>query len=197
MSGNAEDSRPGGRKTRSVWTELKSLIDTLLGLQTQISTRLFAARQEPQEISDGGPGDMPTLWDKLESSAKGVGRAAAEEAGLPSKPEHADDENHAAASEGLPLRPNELSEHLKIHDAGRGSHHGLTAKLRADTMDHINRALVLAKQGNRDGAYVHAELAENTMRLAWEHIPEPEYSALREEVDQRLENATGRCSKPS
>lgn len=195
MSGNGEDSRPGDRKIGAIWAELKLLIDTLLGLQTQISTRLFNALQEPRESSDTGHRDVSKLRDKLEIRAKEGGRAGAEEAGLP--PEHAVDENLAAAAEEVPLRPNELSEHLKNHDAERYSDHGLGAKLRANTMDHINRALILAKQGNRDGAYMHAELAENALRLASEHIPEPEYTAFREELERQLENATGRSSASS
>ena len=184
MSGNGENSWPGGRKTGSVWAELKLLIDTLLGLQTQISTRLLAARQETRASSDTGSGEVSTLRDKLESSE--------EAAGLAPKPGHAIDENLAAAAEDVPLRPNELSERLTDHHAERGSDHGLGAKLRADTMDHLNRALLLAKQEHRDGAYVHAELAENAMRLASQHIPEPEYPAFREEVERRLEEAAHR-----
>ena len=48
------------------------------------------------------------------------------------------------------LLANELSEHLKNQDSARELQQRMGERLQANTLEHINRALRLAKQGNRE-----------------------------------------------
>jgi hypothetical protein len=59
--------------------------------------------------------------------------------------------------------------------------------MQTNTLNHINKALRLAKQGNSQGAYIHAELADNGLKMASEHMSTMEYVAFRTVVMQRLE----------
>jgi len=60
-------------------------------------------------------------------------------------------------------------------------------KLQKSAMEHINRALRLAKLGNADAAAVHAELAESAVKAAAQYMDEPEYGVFKAQVEERLE----------
>jgi hypothetical protein len=203
MSEKGESIRPARRKTGFLWAELKSLIDTLLDLHTQISSRLLASRVSSSELSSAAENGADNISLRKDNADIGVrdattpGDVPESTQTMPEEPGEKEEEHVEAgvAIESVgdaPLHPNELSEYLRDHDVGREFEHHLSGKLQVDTVDHINRALVLAKQGNREGAYAHAELAENAMRLAGEYMPEVEYEAFRRDMERRLESATGR-----
>ena len=62
----------------------------------------------------------------------------------------------------------------------------MSERMRAKTIEHIKKALRLAKQGDAEGANVNAELAEAAMNTAIEYMSEEEYPAFKEEVERRL-----------
>jgi hypothetical protein len=62
----------------------------------------------------------------------------------------------------------------------------MAEKMRANTLDHLNRALILARLGQGDGARIHADLAETAMETAVRYMSQEEYRALEAEVERRL-----------
>jgi len=203
MSENREHTRSGGEKRGILWEELKSLIDTLQDLQKKISAKLLEERMRPPEVSgairDGADIDS-LLMSCIDSSvrdasaARDVGKSPQTET---TEPEGGENESGGTRVEPEStreafLRPNELSEHLKRQVSTRELDQRMGKKLQANTLEHINRALRLAKQGNREGAYIHAELAEKAMNLACEYLSEMEYEAFRRDVEEWLEAAAGK-----
>ena len=66
----------------------------------------------------------------------------------------------------------------------------LAERLYANTLEHVNNALRLAKQGDREGAYACAEYAEQAIRLARNHLSEDEYEDFRSNVEKRFHSLT-------
>lgn len=203
MSEDGEDTGSGREKKGFLWEELKSLIDALQDLQKQVSSRLLEARlqsSKPSSAAGDGAEINALLKDHIDSSVRDTttpGVVPESPQAMSAEPGGKEEESIEVRVETGPVRdallhPNELSEHLKSQGAGREFERHMGEKLQANTLDHINRALRLAKQGNREGAYVHAELAENAMKLAGEYLSETEYDAFRRDVEARLEAAAGR-----
>ena len=203
MSEKSEGIRPARRKTGLLWAELISLIDTLLDLHAELSSRLLASRVSSSESFSATENGADSISLRKDSADIGVRDATApgdvseSPQTMPGEPGEKEEERVEAgvaieSAGDAPLRSNELSEYRRDQNVDRECEHYLSGKLQVDTVDHINRALSLAKQGNREGAYVHAEFAENAMRLAGEYMPEVEYEAFRRNMERRLESATGR-----
>ncbi len=68
----------------------------------------------------------------------------------------------------------------------------MTEKMEAKTMEYINKAMRLAKQGNAEGAKVNAELAESALKTVIEYMSEEEYQAFRKEVENRMQAIMGK-----
>jgi hypothetical protein len=58
--------------------------------------------------------------------------------------------------------------------------------MRASTLEHFSRAIQLAREGDREGAYKHAEYAENSVRIACEYLSAEECEALQSELVDRV-----------
>lgn len=64
----------------------------------------------------------------------------------------------------------------------------MSEQLQSTTMGHINISLILAKEGNTDGARLHIDLAENAMHAASRFMSHEEYEIFEQKVDRRLES---------
>lgn len=80
----------------------------------------------------------------------------------------------------------DLSKYFKEHQSAGSLEPYMREKMRVNTLDHINKALTLARQGHAEGASIHAELAESAMKAAAQYMSDDEYRLLREEVESRL-----------
>lgn len=199
MSDNDDGIQPAKRNAGFLWTELKTLIDTLLDLHTHISSRLLVSRVN----SSGSSGTAEDGADSV-SLRKSYDRNATMPEDSPESPQTmpggASEKSGESIEAGVAIEPmgdasphpNELSEYLRDHDVDREFEHPLSRRFRDDTMDRVNRALGLAKQGDKEGAYTNAGLAENAMRLAGEYMTEVEYEAFRKDMERRLESVIGR-----
>ena len=61
-------------------------------------------------------------------------------------------------------------------------------QLQRKTMEHINIALIMAHEGNADGARLHAEFAQNAMHTASRFMSRENYQIFEEKVERRLES---------
>ena len=77
---------------------------------------------------------------------------------------------------------------------GRGSRimePHMAEKLQKSATEHINRALLLGKQGKVGAAKVHADLAESAVKAAAQYMGEAEYQAFKAQVRERLAQLCG------
>jgi hypothetical protein len=65
----------------------------------------------------------------------------------------------------------------------------MAEKMRTNTIDHLNRALMLARSGQTEGSRIHAELAESAMKTASDYMSDEEFRQLRREAEARLRTA--------
>lgn len=191
-----QDSSP---RTRTVVRELQGLIQALLGLYSQVSSRLLSSRMETRHESTAGRDGLPIedlLGDHIERTA--AESAPPDGANAPDKPPPASpaaDHRPAASAKkahqersGLGLF-GALSNYFGRHRSSAQTEPYLREKMRQNTVDHINKALVLAKQGDAKGAKVHAGLAESAMQTAGDYMSDEEYLQFEEEVGTRLQAA--------
>ena len=68
----------------------------------------------------------------------------------------------------------------------------MNVQLQSNTMEHINTSLILAREGNIEGARLHIELAENGMRAASQFMSHEEYRDFELKVERRLDSIIGR-----
>jgi len=55
-------------------------------------------------------------------------------------------------------------------------------------MEHINISLILAREGNTEGARLHIDLAESAMHTAGRFMSHEEYEIFEKKVEHRLES---------
>lgn len=83
-----------------------------------------------------------------------------------------------------------LSERFARHRSQAKLEPFMREKMRANTLKHVNKALALARQGQAEGAKIHAELAETAMKTAGEYMSDDEYGQFQEEVEARLRSTS-------
>jgi len=81
---------------------------------------------------------------------------------------------------------NALSEYFSEYHSTGAIRSFMGRKMRTNTLEHINKALALGRQGNEQGARVHAELAERCMQAAADNMSDEEFRRFRAEVEARL-----------
>lgn len=186
-----------GSPTGAVMRELQGLIHSLLGLYSQISSRMLSSRletrREPTTAREGLPIEH-LLGDHIERTAANA--PASDGASVPDKPavsksapgrrstastREADQERSGLGLFGA------LSSYFGRHRSSANAEPFLREKMRTNTLNHINKALVLAKQGDAKGAKIHAGLAESAMQTAGEYMDEEEYLQFKTEVETRLQ----------
>ena len=86
---------------------------------------------------------------------------------------------------------NQLTEHSK-QKAVNQLLPRMDEQMQRKTMDHINISLILAREGNEDGAKLHIELAESAMHTASRFMSHEEYEIFEQKVEHRLESILDR-----
>lgn len=185
--------------TRTVVRELQGLIQSLLGLYSQVSSRMLSNRMETRHESTAGRDGMPIedlLGDHIERTA--AESAPPREANAPDNPTPASpDAGRRPTASAKKVGPERsglglfgaLSSYFGQHRSSAQTEPYLREKMRKNTLDHINKALMLAKQGDAKGAKVHAGLAESAMQTAGDYMNDEEYAQFKAEVDTRLQAA--------
>ena len=192
MSEDRDDTPAKGVKSRFPWSDLKGLIEILQYFQRQITVRLLEKRTQATKSSGTRQDGLEIARSLKEFIDTNVNPQPLEKVSPPvpaAEAQAADSEHNIKSPVDLPLQPSELSEHLNGHAANRHFESQLASKMRLTTLEHLNQAKQLAKEGNRDGAYIHAELAANSMQLACEHMTEEEYLTFQDELKNRIKTA--------
>ena len=86
---------------------------------------------------------------------------------------------------------NRLTEHGKRKAVNRLLS-PMNEHMQSKTMEHINISLILAKEGNTDGAKLHIDLAENAMHTASRFMSHEDYEIFEKKVEHRLESIMDR-----
>jgi len=199
MPKDDRDINPDREKKEFLWKELRLLIDILQDLRLQISSKLLDKRMQPSNFSGDEEYSVDisqTLKDYIDTNLSDQVQAEK----IPGNPQQGSAEPPAEAisantkpkttppSDAL-APPSELSGYLNEQAVGHEFAHHMGEKMRITTLEHINRTVQLAKQGNREGAYIHVELTENAMRLAREYMSETEFEVFQNEVKERVSTA--------
>ena len=199
MPKDRDDVEPNSEQPGFLWKELRHLIEILQDLHLQVSSKLLEKRVRPPTAlgtDESGLDISQALKDYVDTNLgdQAQGREATKP--LHEGPSSAPDEPASAESApagdhaaGSPVHPNELSGYLKDKTTGQEFARYMGEKMRTTTLDHLNRTVQLARQGNRQGAYIHAELAENAMRLARKHMSTEEFERFKDEIRTRVDAA--------
>ncbi len=170
--------------------DLNGLISDLRALYAKISVLRLRSRMETRRSQSGSAADVDVAG-RLKTF---IGNATPEDtesdaqAGTKSDSEGPTFEEQVADFFG---EKRQLFEDLSNWWRQRGSgtpvmEPYMGEKLQKSAMEHINRALRLAKQGKVKAAEVHAELAESAVKAAAQYMEEPEYGAFKAQVQERL-----------
>jgi hypothetical protein len=175
---------------------LNNLIRTLRELSAQIASRVLLGRITRQEGAKPLRSALQIrdlVADCVTEPCGGIGPAAEEAPAEPpgeTRPPSQDPSPDSAATppskESSPSMFNDLSGLFARHRGQAGLDSLMAEKMRANTLDHLNRALILARRGEGEGARIHADLAETAMETAAKYMSEEEYRALEAEVERRL-----------
>jgi len=201
MPRNTEESQSNSLKRRFLSDELNALLDSLLNLQMQISSMLLSSRMrsfKPSNNARNGTDIAEQLKDKIAhtvTESKTSGHASE----IPSSNSIRRDK---AAPAGSAVHTKQSSPELRLfiglsnslskRVAAHKIQPSMTEKMEAKTMEYINKAMRLAKQGNAEGAKVNAELAESALKTVIEYMPEEEYQAFTKEVENRMKAIIGK-----
>jgi len=196
MSADVEDNRPESERSGFQGKNLRELIDIVQGLYLQLSSVLLQKRtQQVDHTSKRGQdidvaGSLKSFIDtRLSDRPKGdhsPGEMPDSGAGAGEGEGSSENEAKTQSTAGADLMPNALSGYFKEHNADAESQHPLARKMRASSLEHFRRAIQLAREGDREGAYKHAEYAENSVRIACEYLSETECEALQSELVDRV-----------
>ncbi len=187
-------SEPDNHKRGVLIDEISALLQALQSLYLQVSSRLLHLRLGDPSANPGNGAADPvniagTLGEHLErQAAEAKDRGDAQHADAAGR-EHA--QAHPLSARDRDGRPyNAPSGERPKHFHGRGPAADLQPhmreKMQANTLEHINKALRLAREGNAEGAKLHAQLAEHAMQTAGDYMPPEQYQSFREEVETRL-----------
>lgn len=165
---------------------LRSLIESLHQLQMTLSSKLRHTHLSSSKPA-GEMKESVDIWKRLETHLEETQVVRQED----EKPDHA----HIGLREELPeikthsleQEQNPLSD-FYAHKASASPHIHMDEQMQKNTMEHLNRALHLARRGDKEGAKVHAELAETAMETASQFMSHEEYEAFHTEVEKRLES---------
>lgn len=165
---------------------LRGLIDALHQLIIMVSSRLRLT-----QIHGSAMGDAKGDYDIGTKLRNHVERISAD-----SRPDTKARTTKKAPGAGLGLKgdtaataqePNEIVEDSK-RKATSQLLPRMNVQLQRNTMEHINISLILAREGNIEGAKLHIELAENAMHAASRFMSHEEYEIFEQKVERRLES---------
>jgi hypothetical protein len=165
---------------------LRGLIDDLHHLVMTVSARLRHAQihRSPMGDAKGNYDIWGTLGNHVE---KILSERQPQTNSHPTREVTARDpdqhEDTGATAKGF----NQLSEHSK-QQAINQLLPSMSQQLQRTTMDHINISLILAREGNTEGAKLHIDLAENAMHTAGRFMSHKEFELFENKVEHRLES---------
>lgn len=81
-----------------------------------------------------------------------------------------------------------LSSYFHQHFPTSSQPRSLAETLRHSSWQHINMALNYARHGKREGARLHADLAQNAIQMVNQYMSNEEYQAFELELSTRLED---------
>ncbi len=199
MSGDAEKKPAEAPERHFFADELRALMGALQHLYFSVSSQLLHRRLQPPNPSSmaGDSADISaSLAAHLDQTAQNSSATANTGGAAP-----APSAESTGAGAGIRRRSatersglgifGDLSKHFRQGRARVDVSPHMSEKMRANTMDHISKALRLARQGNAQGAKVHADLAEHAMKAASQYMPEEQYRVFKQEVENRLKSIVG------
>lgn len=180
-------------------SRLRPLTAALQSLYAQVATRLLLGRMGTAEQHKTGRDALPIadlINDRIDDSAPATDTAeenlSRDEPALPSSPMGLSPGIRSLVSRRmLPDMFNGLKQRLTQLRGSEPLEPFMRERMRKNALDHVNKALILARRGQAEGARLHAELAENAMRTAGEYMSDEEYRQFREELEARLHPRDG------
>lgn len=169
----------------------QDLIDYLRHLIIVISSRL-----RHRQIDHSPMGDAKSdydIWQRLGSHLEKVPviekpdpvKSPVTRSRTLNHPRHPRNTANAPMPAGLELK--ELRER-NVSRAARQHLPRMSEQLQSKTIEHINIALILAKEGNQDGVKLHIDLANSAMHTASRFMSHEEYSSFEEKVESRVQS---------
>ena len=169
---------------------LRGLIDALYHLITTISARLRHMRIQGSPMGDA-KGEYD-IWEKVGNHVEQISAdskpAKKSRRTITPKSKVPDPREPVAVAA---RDSNQLTEHSKQEAVNRLLP-SMSAQLQSKTMEHINISLIMAKEGNKDGARLHIDLAENAMHTASRFMSHEEYALFERKIEQRLKSIVDR-----
>jgi hypothetical protein len=184
---------------QTILTELQTLLGSLLGLYAQVSSRLLNSRMRTKQESAASREGIPVeklLARHIDETAAAFAQAqrASDGEKPAASPRTSRTRPTVSADKAGARRPaagllGALSQYFDRHPSSPHCEPLVREKMRSRTLDHINKALVLARQGDAERAKIHAGLAESAMRTAAEYMSDEEYREFTAQVQSRLHSA--------
>lgn len=177
--------------------EINAILGTLQRLYSRIALRVLQGRTGSYR-KEGTPGsghDIATpLSDHIESLAE---RGESSSRKVPAGKSGQTARSTAVKSSRAPERPARKGSIVTRTLGGISryfsrKHHGavvqphLSKKLEKSTWDHLQTALLNARQGKVTTARLHADIANNAMKEAAHYMSEAEYAKFKLAVDEKL-----------
>ena len=185
--------------------KLRTMISTLRDLYRQILSKLLQGRLQGQQGAGQARGSVPISALMAEQIAKAdeesgqqKGGADSERPVSPTPTTGGFTNTRALKNDSEPPLPglfSALSQRFSRHRSQAKLEPFMAEKMRANTLDHVNKALGLARRGNAEGARIHAKLAEIAMETAGDYMSDDEYSQLRETVEARFRSSSSHLDR--
>lgn len=166
---------------------LRSLIESLHHLSIILGTRMRQAHIRDRRQMEHAKGNYD-VWGKLSTH---VEQMPTQE--LPAESAAGMRHKKSGKTQARPLRKIEGGRRFKqlssyfSRQALIGKHPHMDEKMCSSAMQHINLALHLAGQGNKEGAKVRIHLAESAMHTASRFMTHEDYERFEQKVEHRLQ----------
>jgi hypothetical protein len=164
---------------------LRGLIDALHQLVIMISSRL-----RHSQIHGSAMGDAKSDYDLGKKLRSHIEKISVDRE-LSAKPHTVEkvptaEPNVKSDSAATAQESSRIAEHIK-QKATSQLLPRMNEKLQSNTMEHINISLILAREGNIEGAKLHIDLAENAMHAASRFMSHEEYEIFKQKVERRMD----------
>lgn len=192
MSADVEDNGPESEGSGFQGKNLRELMDIVQGLYLQLSSVLLQkrTRQVAHSSKKGQDIDVArSLKSFIDANLSNQPKAQTPPgnfADFTAAESSRENEMKTQSTAVSDLMPNELSDYLKGHNPDADSQHPLARRMRTSTLEHFSRSIQLAREGDREGAFKHAEYAENAIRIACEYMSDSDCEALQSELVDRV-----------
>jgi hypothetical protein len=173
--------------------EFKTLIGTLQALYSRLAQLVIGMRGQTGAKKGGGDSEQGVenlLSDRLEKLAavsdreRRGSKGEATQGTLHSPPGVGAQRSRPSPTEGAAIP--EFTQHF--HDRGADELVGASVgeKIKSRALEHMNKALLLARKGDRENARLHADIANSAVKEAARYMTEEEYGKFVALVKERL-----------